>query len=167
MIAIDLYHKFVSKKLIDIISQNGHCMSCTEIRKFTTSAAIHVSSLQTPTPVGAHLPPDAVHRDKGGGFIIAAAANWDHNERTIDDKRTTHVTGNFCNSAHPSKHPMGVYWDFCSFVTTVEITTLFSFPSKTQINAQGTVTENPGMTEYPDVASECSDGDCQNSQRVQ
>ena len=90
-LAIELYHKFGSKKLIDIISQKGHCMSYTEIRKFTTSAAIHVSSLQTPTPVGAHMPPDAVHRDKGGGFLIAAADNWDHNERTIDGKRTTHA----------------------------------------------------------------------------
>ena len=30
------------------------------------------------------------------------------------------------------------------FVPTVEMSTLFSFPSKNQINAQGAVTENPG-----------------------
>ena len=33
------------------------------------------------------------------------------------------------------------------FVPTIEMSTLFSFPSKNQINAQGTVTENPGTSE--------------------
>ena len=30
------------------------------------------------------------------------------------------------------------------FVPTIEMSTLFSFPSKNQINAQGAATENPG-----------------------
>ena len=30
------------------------------------------------------------------------------------------------------------------FVPTIEISTLFAFPSKNQLNAQGAVTENPG-----------------------
>ena len=30
------------------------------------------------------------------------------------------------------------------FVPTIEMSTLFSFPSKNQLNAQGAVTENPG-----------------------
>ena len=32
------------------------------------------------------------------------------------------------------------------FVPTIEMSTLFSFPSKNQLNAQGAVTENPGMS---------------------
>ena len=31
------------------------------------------------------------------------------------------------------------------FVPTIEMSTLFAFPSKNQLNAQGAVTENPGM----------------------
>ena len=31
------------------------------------------------------------------------------------------------------------------FVPTIEMSTLFSFPSKNQLNAQGAVTENPGI----------------------
>ena len=31
------------------------------------------------------------------------------------------------------------------FVPTMEMSTLFSFPSKNQLNAQGAVTENPGI----------------------
>ena len=34
------------------------------------------------------------------------------------------------------------------FVPTIEMSTLFSFPSKNQINAQGAVTENPGNRFY-------------------
>ena len=34
------------------------------------------------------------------------------------------------------------------FVPTIEMSTLFSFPSKNQINAQGAVTENPGSICY-------------------
>ena len=32
----------------------------------------------------------------------------------------------------------------CPFVPTIEMSTLFAFPSKNQLNAQGAVTENPG-----------------------
>ena len=31
------------------------------------------------------------------------------------------------------------------FVPTIEMSTLFAFPAKNQLNAQGAVTENPGM----------------------
>ena len=32
------------------------------------------------------------------------------------------------------------------FVPTIEMSTLFSLPSKNQLNAQGAVTENPGIS---------------------
>ena len=58
-------------------------------------------------------------------------------------------TGNFCNSAHPSEHPIGrLLGFFFPFVPTIEMPTLFSFPSKNQKNAQGAVTENPGNNVY-------------------
>ena len=60
------------------------------------------------------------------------------------------VTGNFRSRAHPSEHPLGVYlvfrWKNFPFVPTIEMSTFFSFPSKNQINAQGAVTEKPGIT---------------------
>ena len=34
------------------------------------------------------------------------------------------------------------------FVPTIEMSTLFSFPSKKQINTQGAVTENPGTSGF-------------------
>ena len=64
----------------------GYCVSYTELHKFLTSAA-KVSSRNP----NIYLPPQIVPRYEGGKFILGAADNWDHNERTIDGKRTTHA----------------------------------------------------------------------------
>ena len=44
--------------------------------------------------------------------------------------------------------PWAFIWKNFPFVPTIEMSTLLSLPSKTQINAQGAVTENPGMPNY-------------------
>ena len=44
--------------------------------------------------------------------------------------------------------PWAFNWKNFPFVPTIEMSTLFSFPSKNQINAQGAVTENPGIRTF-------------------
>ena len=55
-----------------------------------TSAAMHVDAQQKPSEVNAYIPPELVPISKGGQIILSAADNWDHNERTVDSKKTTH-----------------------------------------------------------------------------
>ena len=69
----------------------GYSISYTELRQFITSVAIYINSLQVPSPIGSYLPPKIVSAVHGGNFIVASADNWDHNERTVDGKRTTHA----------------------------------------------------------------------------
>ena len=90
-LGIHLHHQFGSRKLIDDISNLGHCISYTELRHFLTSAAVHISSGQQPGPAGALIPPELLPKEDGGKLITAVGDNWDHNERTVDGKRTTHA----------------------------------------------------------------------------
>ena len=89
--AIDLHHQFQSRKLIESMHRQGYCIPYSELRQFLTSAALHVDSLQQQSEVGYYIPPEICPIQDGGQFICAAADNWDHNERTIDGKRTTHA----------------------------------------------------------------------------
>lgn len=69
----------------------GYYMSYDELRRFLTSAAIHINSNQQQTPSGALVPKEIIPKSAGGNQVICVADNWDHNERTIDGKRTTHA----------------------------------------------------------------------------
>lgn len=89
--AVSLQHEYASRKLIEYMCAQGYYISYDELRRFLTSAALYVESLQEPSPIGAYKPPAILSRADGGKFISAAADNWDHNERTIDGKRTTHA----------------------------------------------------------------------------
>jgi hypothetical protein len=90
-LAVDLHHEYGSRKLIEDISALGHCISYTELHHFLTSAATYVNSLQQPSRSGCYVPPEIIPRGEGGHFIVGGGDNWDHNERTIDGKRTTHA----------------------------------------------------------------------------
>ena len=90
-LAVRLHHEFGSKKLIDELYTLGYCISYPEVRRFLTSAAIHVSETQIHTAGGGLMPCDIVSKEAGGQQPVAAADNWDHNERTIDGKNTTHA----------------------------------------------------------------------------
>lgn len=90
-LAVYLHHEYGSKKLIQLMHDMGYTISYTELRKFLTSAALHVSNLQDSGDTGSYVPPELTAKDNGGHFIVGAADNWDHNERTIDGKRTTHA----------------------------------------------------------------------------
>ena len=56
-----------------------------------TLAAIHVSEAQKHTDGGGLIPYNIVPRAEGGKQPVAVADNWDHNERTVDGKNTTHA----------------------------------------------------------------------------
>ena len=89
----------------------GYGIPYTEWRQFLTSAAVHVSTIKPGTPSGGIIPPEIVHRQRGGRLIVAASDNWDHNERTVDGKRTTHVMTSILVSPQTEEHlsfPTGV-----------------------------------------------------------
>ena len=90
-LAVRLHHEFGSRKLIEELHLLGYCISYPEIRRFTTSAALHVSSAMGHTEGGALLPCDILSKEDGGCQPVAAADNWDHNERTVDGKKSTHA----------------------------------------------------------------------------
>jgi hypothetical protein len=64
-------------------------LSYTELRQFLTSAAIHISTASEPLS-GAIIPPELISKGDGGKLILGAGDNWDHNERTVDCRHTTH-----------------------------------------------------------------------------
>jgi hypothetical protein len=90
-LAVYLHHTFGNRKLIDMMNALGQCISYTELRTFITSAALHVDAQQEPSDTNAYIPPEVVPVKDGGQLILAAADNWDHNEHTIDGKKTTHA----------------------------------------------------------------------------
>ena len=90
-LAVHLHHEYGSRKLIDVIHSHGYCISYTQLRQFLTSAAEHVDARQEPTVTRSYIPPEIMPKNQGGQLIVAAADNWDHNERTVDGKRTTHA----------------------------------------------------------------------------
>ena len=107
-LAVHLYHEYHSRELVEDLYNLGHCISYTELRCFLTSAAIHATSTQTVTPSGAIVPRQEITpKDEGGTQVSCVADNWDHNEHTVDGKRTTHamtsilVSPNINNTALP------------------------------------------------------------------
>lgn len=90
-LATHLHHEYGSRKLVDTMNSLGYSISYTELRRFLTSVAVHITSGQDQGPAGSLIPPELVSKDNGGQQIIAVGDNWDHNERTVDGKRTTHA----------------------------------------------------------------------------
>ncbi len=90
-LSVHLHHMYGSRKLIDELHALGYTMAYTEVRRFLTSAAVHMTNSQQQTQSGAVVPSDINHRDNGGKLLLAAADNWDHSECTVDGKHTTHA----------------------------------------------------------------------------
>ena len=82
-LALYLHHNFGSRKLIDATNALGYCISYTELRKFITSAAIHIDQQQQVSEV----PPELVPINKVVQMILAGADDWDHNKHMLDGKR--------------------------------------------------------------------------------
>ena len=68
-----------------------YCISYSELRQFLTSAAVFVSSSQEITPSGAIVPHEITPKSQDGKQPVGVGDNWDHNERTVDGKHTTHA----------------------------------------------------------------------------
>jgi hypothetical protein len=90
-LAVHLHHDYGSRTLIEELYKDGYCISYTELRCFLSSAATFINTQQQPTEVGVYVPPDIVKQSDGGTQVFMAADNWDHNEHTVDGKRTTHA----------------------------------------------------------------------------
>lgn len=90
-LAVHLHHSYGSRKLIETVHNLGHCISYTELRHFLTSAASHTIDQQQQSTVKAYIPPELDPINDGGQVLLAAADNWDHNERTVDGTKTTHA----------------------------------------------------------------------------
>ena len=88
---VHLYHEHGSRKLIEDVHDLGYGISYTELRQFLTSAAIHTATNSKSLPSGALVPPELLSKQEGGGQLVAAGDNWDHNEGTPDGLRTTHA----------------------------------------------------------------------------
>ena len=90
-LTVYLHHQYGSKKLFEDLNEYGHTLPYSEIRHFLTSAAVHLAAEQVKTPSGALVPPNVQFNPECGQLVVAAADNWDHNERTFSGKKTTHA----------------------------------------------------------------------------
>ena len=90
-LSVHLHHTFGSRKLVEEMYQLGYGISYTELRRFLSNAAQMVTSSQKEGPAGSFVPPQLVPKSDGGKQVVAVGDNWDHNERTVDGKNTTHA----------------------------------------------------------------------------
>ena len=86
-LAIELYHEYGSRTLIETLFSHGFCASYTEVRRYLTSIAVHeVENMEN----GAFAPDGIISVQEDGGLIQEGADNIDLNTETIDDKDTFH-----------------------------------------------------------------------------
>ena len=81
-LALQLYHGYGSKHLIETIHAFGICASYTEVRPFLTSAANHEIAKTEVSCIPYRINPKTL----GGDFIQEGADNIDLNTETIDGK---------------------------------------------------------------------------------
>ena len=91
-LAIQLYHDFGSRQLIDTLYSHGSCASYGEIRRYLTSIAHHEIEQITG---GVYVPDGIIPIQEGGGLIQEGADNIDINTKTIDGKDTFHSMASF------------------------------------------------------------------------
>jgi hypothetical protein len=86
-LAIELYHEYGSRTLIETLFSHGFCASYTEVRHYFTSIAVHeVENMEN----GAFAPDGIISVQEGGGLIQEGADNIDLNTKTIDGKDAFH-----------------------------------------------------------------------------
>ena len=90
-LAMELYHNFGSRKLNELVYHLGYSVSYSELRRFLTSASSYIAQVTTQSKLQIYLPPEFKSKVENCGFVVCAADNWDHNEKTVDGKRTTHA----------------------------------------------------------------------------
>lgn len=105
-LGVHLYNDHGSRKLIEDMYRAGYTISYPEIRKFLTSAATYIMTNQEITPSGGIVPSELIHKDQGGKQVIGAGDNWDHLERTVDGRNTTHAMTSIMVSPSMSPGPL-------------------------------------------------------------
>jgi len=86
-LAVQLYHEFGSRHLIDTLYSHGFCASYDEVRRYITSIAQHeISKIQDDV----YVPDGITPLSEGGCLIQEGADNIDLNTETIDGKNTFH-----------------------------------------------------------------------------
>lgn len=90
-LGIYLHHEYGSRKLVESMHNLGYSLSYDELRSFLTSAATFVTTNQIITPSGALVPREIIPKANGGQQVVCVADNWDHNEKTVDGRNTTHA----------------------------------------------------------------------------
>ena len=88
-LAIKVYHDFESKKLSELLHSLGHAISYNEVRQFVTSVANDQLSKTDNVYVPHGIKP--VDTDDTCTFVDMAIDNFDLNEGSLDDKKTTHA----------------------------------------------------------------------------
>jgi hypothetical protein len=82
-LAVQLYHEFGSRHLIDTLYSHGFCTSYDEVRRYITSNAQHeISKIQDDV----YVPDGITPLSEGGCLIQEGADNIDLNTETIDGK---------------------------------------------------------------------------------
>ena len=82
-LAVQLYHEFGSRHLIDTLYSHGFCTSYDEVRRYITSIAQHeISKIQDDV----YVPDGITPLSEGGCLIQEGADNIDLNTETIDGK---------------------------------------------------------------------------------
>ncbi|KAH3799226.1 hypothetical protein DPMN_152832 [Dreissena polymorpha] len=61
---------------------------------------------QIVTPSGGIVPSPIAHRSQGCELVVAVADNWDHNERTVDGKQSTHAMTSLLMSNKTADFPV-------------------------------------------------------------
>ena len=89
--AVHLHQQTGKRSLVEDAYSHGYSISYTELRIFNTSAAVHNFLSQDRTPSGAAVPKQILRAQDGGLHPHVVGDNWDHNERTVDDRGTTHA----------------------------------------------------------------------------
>ena len=86
-LAIQVYHEFGSKNLVELLNSNGLCSSYTELRSFLTSVANHeIEHINGDRYIPSGIRPIA----EGGHLIQEGSYNIDINAETVDRKNTFH-----------------------------------------------------------------------------
>lgn len=62
-----------------------------QISDIFTRSRVYLPAKQVTTPSGAQVPMNVQASDNISQLFLAAADNWDRNERTLSRKKTTHV----------------------------------------------------------------------------
>ena len=86
-LAVQLYHEFGSRRLIETLYSHGVCVSYDEVRRYITSIAHHeIEKIQNDV----YVPDGIVPVQEGGCLIQEGADNIDLNTETVDGKDSFH-----------------------------------------------------------------------------